>query len=228
MGEFAIKWHVKLIAWLIAAVLIYLNIRMAGNEIAGFFQREGLLGWKILIVVGCIFFFILFILMTLLPILKKKRKANSSRLHKEAQVLQHFDIPKLDCIAIALDFTNNDERLIANALSQGNKTTKFLLLHIVESVSARVFGNVSDDYETRNDREHIDSYVLQLKALGFVAEGHLGYRDRIKEIVRISNENKANMLVMGAHRHSGVMDYLYGETVEKVRHQLKIPVLIVN
>ncbi|MEJ7682500.1 MAG: universal stress protein [Segetibacter sp.] len=36
------------------------------------------------------------------------------------------------------------------------------------------------------------------------------------------------MLVMGAHMHTGVMDFLYGETVDKVRHQLKIPVLIVH
>jgi manganese transport protein len=33
---------------------------------------------------------------------------------------------------------------------------------------------------------------------------------------------------MGAHRHTGIMDYLYGETVERVRHKVKIPVLIVN
>jgi manganese transport protein len=41
-------------------------------------------------------------------------------------------------------------------------------------------------------------------------------------------EADANLLVLGAHRHSGMFDYLYGETVERVRHKLKIPVLIVN
>jgi manganese transport protein len=118
--------------------------------------------------------------------------------------------------------------LLLIALSQGSKQTKFVLLHIVESVSARVLGDVTDDYETRKDLEHMDSYVHQLKLLGYTVEGELGYLNRIKEIVRIVKGAGANMLVMGAHRHSGMMDYLYGETVEKVRHQLKIPVLIVN
>ena len=36
------------------------------------------------------------------------------------------------------------------------------------------------------------------------------------------------MLVMGAHRHAGLKDYLFGETIESVRHGVDIPVLIVN
>jgi len=36
------------------------------------------------------------------------------------------------------------------------------------------------------------------------------------------------MLVMGAHRHRGLKDYIFGETIESVRHELDIPVLIVN
>ena len=103
-----------------------------------------------------------------------------------------------------------------------------MLLHIVESASARALGEVSDDYETRDDKEHIHSYVSQLIGKGLKVEGILGYKNRVKEIVRIVTEAKADMLVMGAHQHSGLMDYLYGETVDKVRHQLQIPVLIVN
>ena len=41
-------------------------------------------------------------------------------------------------------------------------------------------------------------------------------------------DNHADMLIMGAHRHSGLKDYLFGETIEAVRHELDIPVLIVN
>jgi manganese transport protein len=36
------------------------------------------------------------------------------------------------------------------------------------------------------------------------------------------------MLVIGAHGHRGLQDFIYGETVDAVRHALKIPVLIVN
>jgi len=37
-----------------------------------------------------------------------------------------------------------------------------------------------------------------------------------------------DMLVMGAHGHKGIKDYIFGETIESVRHKLSIPVLIVN
>jgi manganese transport protein len=46
--------------------------------------------------------------------------------------------------------------------------------------------------------------------------------------VRLAKELEVDMLVMGAHRHSGLKDILYGETVNTVRHELTIPVLIVN
>jgi len=228
MGDFAIKWQIKLIAWLIAAVLIYLNVRMVANEISKAFASDVGFGWLMLIIVSVILFIVLFVLMTVLPLVRKRRKAETARLHADAAVLQKFTIPELNCIAVALDFSNNDEKLIAYALAQGDKHTKFLLLHIVESASARALGEVSDDFETRNDKQHLQSYVRQLQTKGFIAEGQLGYKSRIKEIVRIVKAGDADMLVMGAHMHTGIMDYLYGETVDKVRHKLRIPVLIVN
>lgn len=228
MGEFVIKWHVKALAWLISSVLIYLNVKMVNNELYDLFAQEGNWWWKTVIIVAAIFFFILFLLMTILPIIKKHEQTDSARIHENAAMLRHFEIPKVECIAIALDFSHNDEKLIAHGLSQGDKSTKYVLLHIVESAPAKILGPASDDDETRKDRAHMESYILQLKNLGYTVEGHLGYRDRTKEIVRIVNTVNANMLVMGAHHHSGLMDYLYGETVEKVRHQLKIPVLVVG
>jgi len=228
MGQFAIKWHVKTLAWLIAAVLVYLNVRLVASEIISVFAEDGNLITRLVIVASAVFFAVLFVLMTLLPIIKKKERVGAVRIHEDAARLQNFTIPSLNCIAVALDFSHNDEKLIAHALSQGSKQTTYLLVHIVESASARVLGPVSDDEETRKDRQHLLSYVQQLQDLGYKTEGELGFRDRTKEIVRIVKDANANMLVMGAHHHSGLMDYLYGETVEKVRHQLKIPVLIVN
>lgn len=228
MGDYVIKWPVKLIAWLIAAVLIYLNGRMVANEISKALASGTSVGWLMLITVAVLFFVALFILMTILPLIRKRRTEETARLHADTAILQKLTIPELNCIAVALDFSNNDEKLIAHALSQGDKNTKFLLLHIVESASARALGDVSDDYETRNDKQHLQSYVRQLQTKGFIAEGQLGYRSRVKEIVRIVNAADADMLVMGAHMHTGIMDYLYGETVDKVRHKLRIPVLIVN
>ena len=67
-----------------------------------------------------------------------------------------------------------------------------------------------------------------LEKQGIKAESHLGFRRRNKEIVRIVKATNADLLVIGAHGHKGFKDWLYGATIDSVRHQLKIPVLIVT
>jgi manganese transport protein len=69
---------------------------------------------------------------------------------------------------------------------------------------------------------------MQLTNAGYQVRVVLGYKNRVTEIVRIVKEGGADMLVMGAHRHRGLKDYIFGETIESVRHELDIPVLIVN
>ena len=142
--------------------------------------------------------------------------------------LQQLAIPEFKKIAVALDFTDRDNKIIAYAMAQGKKNTTYLLIHIVESVSANFLGKESDDFETRKDKEQIEFYVQNLKDIGLNAQGHLGFKNRAKEIVRIVKDNNADMLVIGAHGHAGIKDFIYGETVNTVRHELNIPVLIVH
>jgi manganese transport protein len=68
-----------------------------------------------------VIFVVLFILMTVLPLIKKQRRTETTRMHPNAATLQNFRIPTLNCIAVALDFSTNDERLIAHAISQGHE-----------------------------------------------------------------------------------------------------------
>jgi manganese transport protein len=64
--------------------------------------------------------------------------------------------------------------------------------------------------------------------MGYIANGLLGFNHRAREIVRIVKENDADMLVIGAHGHAGLKDWFYGQTIDSVRHELKIPVLVVH
>ena len=131
-------------------------------------------------------------------------------------------------IAVALDFSEHDGKLLGYALGQAKYDTQFLLIHVVESPTARILGVETDDYETQKDNEKLTFFVNQLKEKGFEAEGKLGFRNRAKEIVRIVKEGKADMLVAGAHGHTGLKDFIFGETINSVRHELKIPVLVVH
>jgi manganese transport protein len=179
------------------------------------------------IVTGGLLFIVLLLIAIVHPLINKKLKDVQLQLHKTVAIEQ-LDMPSYHRIAVALDFTARDRQLIAHALKQSNEITRIILIHIVESAPAKVLGKETDDFETRKDQEKLDEYVSFLQQKGFNAESFLGFRNRQKEIPRLVKEANADLLIIGAHGHSGMKDWLYGETSDAVRHQLKIPVLIVS
>ena len=226
MGSFAIKPLTKFIAWLIAAVLLYLNFKMLISQSEPVFEGHNI--WpKILIIGSALFFIILLLYIVVEPIITRRKIASSITIHPEIKNIM-VEIPHYNKIAIALDFSDNDKKLISHAIGQGNAGTEFILIHIVESASAILWGSQSGDYETQKDQNQLDDYVAQMKAKKLKAMGLLGYRRRAREIVRLVKECGADMLVVGAHGHTGIKDLIYGQTVNTVRHELQIPILMVS
>jgi manganese transport protein len=227
MGKFVIKPVIKVLAWAIATVLVYLNLKMLFNGVMPFFEAEAMFP-KIAIIAAGLFFGGILLYIIVHPMLKKKTLPKSVFVHNEDVTIAPVQKPTFNKIAVALDFSENDSKILGYAIGQGHEGSSYLLLHIVESAGAKLLGKETDDYETRKDIERLESYVQQLEEKGFSVSGEVGYRSRVKEIVRIVKENEADMLVIGAHGHTGIKDFVYGETVNAVRHELRIPVLVVT
>lgn len=230
MGAFAIRPHVILLASLITAILVYLNIRMVVEQAAIFMETSGYTWAKAGILAGGLAYLGLLLTAILYPLLRRPQPQPPTSVHAETPAAPPpaFVKPRYRRIAIALDFSNDDSRLIGHALGQGSPDTEYILVHIVESASSRVLYDMSDDLETRRDQQQLDQYVARLAELAIPAKGLLGFNDRAREIARIAREQQADMLVIGAHGHKGFSDILYGQTIDAVRHELSIPVLIVN
>src|SRR5688572_11386039 len=77
MGVFVIKPLVQVISWLMAATLVYLNLRMLWNEVFTFFTTSDSLLWKGIIVAGGLLLLFLLLYIILFPVLSKKPKAAS-------------------------------------------------------------------------------------------------------------------------------------------------------
>jgi manganese transport protein len=150
MGEFTIRWHVKVAAWAIAGILVFLNVNMVLDEARELFAQPGHLIQKILLITAGLAFSWLFVMMTFLPLVQRRRE-RSTAMHGEPKPLTNLAIPDMKKIAIALDFGDGDDKLVAHALAQGNKNVSYLLVHIVETVSAKYLGAAADDEETRKD-----------------------------------------------------------------------------
>jgi manganese transport protein len=227
MGNFAIKTPVKIASWLVAVILVFLNVRLVANEMIDVLSEGGNIFLKILIIIAALAFVWLFIMMTFYPFYSKRKRPGES-IHGATPQLLNLSVNAFKKVAVSLDFKSMDEKLIAHAINQGTKESEYLLLHIVETVSATFSGTATDDSETRADDERLQALATQLKQMGYKVRTELGYKYRVQEIVRIVNNFGADILVMGAHHHTGIKDILYGETVNQVRHKLSVPVLIVN
>ncbi|MGN6196780.1 MAG: Nramp family divalent metal transporter [Ginsengibacter sp.] len=226
MGKFVINAPTRFFAWLIAIALVYLNFKMLVSQAMPIFEGNNIFEQTLIITSG-LFFSGLLLYIIAEPVIKRSRFLASIQIHPQMQNIT-FDIPEYHKIAVALDFSENDKKLISYAIGQGNASTEYILVHVVESVSARLWGSQSYDYETRKDQKQLDHYVNQLVQKGFKAIGLLGFKNPAKEIVRLVKESGADMLIVGVHGHRGVKDLIYGQTVNTVRHQLKIPVLMVS
>jgi manganese transport protein len=228
MGEFAIKSWVKILSWLVASVLVYLNANLVFDFAKAFLMGPTAILIKIALIILILFFFILLLYIIVFPIIQSKKKQERTALHGAAVELDWTKAAPIDRIAIAVDFSAGDANLIKSAIAQAHAGTELILIHVVESVTASYFEEISDDEESRKDKERLAQYAETLGQNGYKVNFVLGYKNRVKEIVRIVNLTDAQLLVMGAHHHYGWKDYFFGETIESVRHKVKIPVLIVQ
>lgn len=225
MGVFTIKPWVLALSVIVTAVIIYLNVRMVLSESMQLYSSTSNAFWKIAIIGGGGLLSWLLLMTLIYPLIYRKRK-NDRGMHKNwVEPTIRLDT-KISSIAMALDFSEQDENVINQGLRLADRKTRIVLIHVIESAGAKVLGQQIHDAESKADEEHLLKYATFLLNHGFQVSCKLGYRNRITEIERICKEEKVELLVLGAHGHQGLFDFLYGQTIDSVRHRIDIPVLI--
>ncbi len=231
MGVFAIKMWMRIAAWIIAAIIVSLNVKLVYNEISGWLVSMGENSWILWVTVIplCLAAFGLLIYITIKPILDKRNEEEAARIpHGTAVSLNINNGPIYKRIAICIDFTSIDELTIQSALAQGGPSARYALVHIVETAGAFVYGSQIDDHESNRDVESLENYINQLFAKGYMAESKVGFGNPKTMIPKLVEEFDADMLVMGAHGHKFMKDLIFGTTLDTVRHRVNVPVLIVR
>jgi len=226
MGVFVIRPWVKISAWIVTVVLVYLNTRLIVEEAAGFFRTSDNMYWKALIIAGGAGFVVLLTYTTFYPLFSRRAFRDVTP-HNTPGPLQLESFEPYRKIAVTVDFGHLDHKVINRAISQGGKDCLYTLIHIVESVAASSNFHDSADEETVKDREFLEEYTRQLQANGYRAEARLGFGKAADSIAGIVRESGADLVVMGAHGHKGLKDLLYGATINQVRHLVKVPVLVI-
>lgn len=229
MQTFAIGSKIKILAWISAVVIVSLNVKLVIETIGEWIgSASSPLALWLTVVPLAAGAGVLLLYTTFKPFVAKAKKIRTHVPHGLVRDIDKLTQPVYKRIAVAIDFSEMDALAISHAVAQGRQDAEYLLVHIVETAGAAVLGSATGDHETESDEANMNEYVSRLRAKGLQVSFKLGFGSPKTAIPEIVNEYHADLLVMGAHGHRVLKDILFGTTVESVRHNVRIPVLIVR
>ena len=105
-----------------------------------------------------------------------------------------------------------------------------LLMHVANGWVARNLEqlNLAEGEEIKEDRAYLQKRVLELRGEGFLVDSVLAMGEPSDEIVKFVHSKNVDLIAMSTHGHGFISDLLYGSTVDKVRHLVEVPVLLLK
>jgi manganese transport protein len=230
MGNFTIGIKIKILAWACAIIIVGLNAQLVYEQLGDWIQQSpGTAIWIYALVIPVIIAITLLLLYVFLrPLLFKHKDQAIYIPHGLATVIDELDAIKYHHIGVTIDFSKNDTESIRHAIMQGGKQAGYTLIHVVETAGARYYGNEVMDQETQSDWDNLNKYVEAMHKIGYRASPQIGYGSPASSIAKIVKDENIDFIVMGSHGHKVIKDLIFGTTVNKVRHRVNIPVLVVK
>lgn len=228
MGAFALNKFWKAVGWIVISIIAGLNLKLVSDYLMKWFDKTDSIALKGLVVVLGLGFVGLMIVVTCWPFLRAKGGMRTRKhIHPSPLDLKLTHSQKrFGKIALALDFSEYDQKVIQTALGFAQQDTRLMLIHVTESAAATYSNSKPDDLEFREDRAQLQGYGKQIEALGIQVETQLGCGDRYAFIKEVVVREHCDLLIVGSHGHRGWRDYFFGETVNHLRHIIPVPMLI--
>ncbi|HEX4851044.1 MAG TPA: Nramp family divalent metal transporter, partial [Puia sp.] len=132
MGKFAINGMTKILSWTVAAILLYLNVKLVFEEGVAYIAQPGNMILKIIIIIGTVCALGLLVYVLVHPWIARQMQHKSIEVHGRTELLANLQAPEFRKIAVALDFGDHDQKLLSYAIGQGTKDSLYVLLHVVE------------------------------------------------------------------------------------------------
>lgn len=134
-------------------------------------------------------------------------------------------------ILVAIEHSDADETIIQH-VSQLAKLTgaSLLLVHVADGWAARNFEQLGlrESEEMKADRAYLEKLADRLMAAGFEVRCKLALGDPATELIKTSREEQVDLIAMSTHGHRFLNDLLRGTTADKVRHEVRVPVLLLR
>jgi len=134
-------------------------------------------------------------------------------------------------ILVAIENSAADKTILAHVTSLARLTgAELLLVHVADGFAARHFDDLKlrESEEMRSDRAYLEGLKDALTAEGLHVEYELAMGDPATELIRAVETRGADLIAMSTHGHRFVSDIVHGTTADKVRHLVKVPVLLLR
>ena len=107
---------------------------------------------------------------------------------------------------------------------------ELLLVHVADGWAARYFDQLKlrESEEMKSDRAYLDRIASELIAQGLTADTYLAMGDPATELIKVAQEQEVDLIAMSTHGHRFLADVLHGTTADRVRHLVKVPVLLLR
>lgn len=134
-------------------------------------------------------------------------------------------------ILVALENSRADEAVIPHITQLAQKLgSELLLVHVADGFAARNFDQLqlAESDEMRADRGYLDQIAGRMRDVGLRVTPLLALGNPPTEILKAAVSEQCDLIAMTSHGHKLVGDFFLGSTIDKVRHNTGIPILVVR
>ena len=134
-------------------------------------------------------------------------------------------------ILVALENSRSDRSLLPHVGELARRLgSALLLVHVADGWVARNYDRLklAESEEMKDDQRYLEETATRLREAGLTVAVKLALGDPPAEILRTAQEEHCDLIAMTTHGHRLIGDLLFGSTIHKVRHEAKVPVLLVR
>jgi len=134
-------------------------------------------------------------------------------------------------ILVAVENSEADRTILEHVAGLAKLTSaELLLVHVADGWVARNYDQLKlrESEEMRSDRAYLESLRDDLASRGFTVQTKLAMGDPATELIRTAEEQQVDLIAMSTHGHRFLADVVHGTTADRVRHLVKVPVLLLR
>jgi len=132
-------------------------------------------------------------------------------------------------ILVTLEGTATDRAIIEHVKDLARLAgSRIVLLHVADGWAARTYGPDAVSPEIAEDTSYLAGVCKEFEDCGIAAECELAYGAPATEIVNWIERKGCDLVAMSTHGHRFIKDIFLGTTVNQVRHNVDVPILLLR